>query len=103
MNFVNWDRCPVFKKCIRGLLLKLRPTSKEMLNVSPTTPGHPGNRINTTGGTRPTGTVEDVNVKTQSLAEFKNKLRRAWTLLMTHFLWLLFFGSIFQILKTQTK
>lgn len=69
MNFVNWDRCPVFKKCIRGLLLKLRPMSMEMLNISPATPGHPGNRI-TTSGTRLTGTVEDVNVKTQSWAEF---------------------------------
>lgn len=68
MNFVNWDRCPIFKKCIRGLLLKLRPM--EVLNISPATPGHPGNRINTTGGTRLNGTVEDVNVKTQSLAEF---------------------------------
>lgn len=70
MDFVNWDRCPVFKKCIRGLLLKLRPMFMEMLNVSPATPGHAGNRINTTGGRRLTGTVEDVNVKTQSLAEF---------------------------------
>lgn len=75
MNFVNWDRCPVFKKCIRGLLLKLRPMSMEMLKVSPATPGHPGSRINATGGTRLTGTVEDVNVKTQRLAEFLPKLR----------------------------
>lgn len=50
MNCVNWDGRPVFKKCTVDWRLKPRPTSMEMLNVSPDTSGYAANRIITTSG-----------------------------------------------------